>query len=59
MTPQNFQYFKDQYKNLTGKNADDDLSAFFSYMNMLTLMDMNDKLQIIRLNQKDPNAKLK
>jgi hypothetical protein len=59
MEQKEYQYLKDQFLQLTGKQAEDNLEAFFSYTNTMLLMDMKDLLKIIRLNQKDPNAGVK
>lgn len=33
------------YQKLTGKRASDDLAAFFSYLNLIALMDLKDLLK--------------
>lgn len=42
-----FQSLKEQYYNLTGKLADDDLNTFFSFINTLILMDIKDRVGTI------------
>jgi len=37
--------------NLTGKEADDNLEAYFSYLNLLITLDNRDRLDAIRRNQ--------
>lgn len=39
---------KGVYFSLTGKNADDDLSAFFNYINMLQMKDIKDRMTDIK-----------
>lgn len=58
MDKSSYDFLKVKFFNLTGKNAEDNLEAFFNYVNVLNLMDIKDTLKIIRLNQPDPNAGL-
>lgn len=39
---------KGLFFNLTGKRAEDDLTAFFSYVNMLNLLDIKDRMNDLR-----------
>ncbi|WP_300667052.1 hypothetical protein [Fluviicola sp.] len=59
MTPQEYSDLKFRFEELTGKNAEDNLEAFFSFVNTMVLMDMQDIMKIIRLNLPKPNAGLK
>ncbi len=47
MDKKTFEHFKKEFYELTGKTADDNLEAFFAYLNLLATMDVNDKLQTI------------
>lgn len=47
MTEEHFKIHKNSFFNLTGKNADDNLEAFFGYITVLSNMDINDKLKLI------------
>lgn len=40
---------KGLFFNLTGKKADDDLTAFFAYVNMLNMKDIKDRLSDIKV----------
>lgn len=59
MTPQEYSHLKDQFFNLTGKKAEDNLEAFFSYTSTIVLMDMKDILKVVRANLPNPNPKIK
>lgn len=39
---------KQLFLNLTGKNADDNLEAFFSYVNTLNLLDIKERIDDLR-----------
>lgn len=46
MSEQQYENLKIKYYNLTKKNADEDLSAFFSFVNTLLLLDIKDHIDV-------------
>lgn len=46
MSEQQYENLKIKYYNLTKKNADEDLSAFFSFVNTLLLLDIKDRIDV-------------
>ncbi|MCZ8168196.1 MAG: hypothetical protein ACK5RV_12710 [Flavobacterium sp.] len=42
-----YENHKADFKHLTGKSAEENLEAFFSYLVMLSNIDINDKLKAI------------
>ena len=42
-----YENLKIDFKNLTGKNADDNLEAYFNYLVMLSNLDIKDYLKAI------------
>jgi hypothetical protein len=51
MTRKQFDDAKTLFKSLTNKDAEDNLEAFFSYVNTLLLMDIKDRLDLIHGKQ--------
>lgn len=53
-----FENYKSQFEALTGKKANDNLEAYFTFLNTLVLLDIKDNIKVIRFNQPKPNAGL-
>jgi len=47
MDSTSFNIHKNNFFSLTGKNAEDNLEAFFGYLTLISNMDINDKLKLI------------
>ena len=47
MDKQTYEHLKSQCKTLTSKNAEDDLTSFFAYVNSVLLMDIKDRMKTI------------
>jgi hypothetical protein len=45
-----YENLKIDFKNLTGKNADDNLEAYLNYLVLLSNMDLKDYLKEIRFD---------
>lgn len=52
MDKKTFDSHKTIFENLTGKNANDNLQSFFSYLNLLVSMDIKDRLSTLVENDK-------
>jgi hypothetical protein len=51
MDKKTFDGNKAGFFNLTGKEADQNLEAYISYLNLLITLDIRDRLDVIRDNQ--------
>lgn len=58
MNKVDYENHKLDFRVLTGKDADDNLNAFFNYLVMLTNLDLKEYLKSIRLEVIDINKKV-
>lgn len=48
MTSTQYSNLKNSFEKLTGKKAEDNLSAFFNYVNVINLIDVRDRMEDLR-----------